>query len=194
MDEQVVQSMAKWPNVPAVFGWLRLDPRGQWWLIQRDRPDFTEALHGAGSTLSSPPILEFLLRNYAADSLGRWYWQNGPQRVYVSLDRAPWVVRLDEDAECAAALNATDTRGHAIGAISRAVLGSLDGCLYLQAAQGPCAIDDRHLVRLADRLQSTHDGWQLNIGTRVRPHYLPVEESESPDKIMGFVRHPGEHV
>ncbi|MCZ7563234.1 MAG: DUF2946 family protein [Burkholderiales bacterium] len=24
--------MQKWPNVPNVFGWLRLDPRGNWWI------------------------------------------------------------------------------------------------------------------------------------------------------------------
>ncbi len=192
MDEQVLQAMAKWPNVPAVFGWLRLDPRGQWWLIQRDRPDFDEELHGAGSPLTSPPILEFLLRNYAADSTGRWYWQNGPQRVYVSLDRAPWVVRLDEDPECAAPLNATDTTGRTVSNISRAVLGSLDGCLYLQCAQGSCAVDDRHLIRLADRLQSTDAGWRLNLGTATLPQYLEVEESDTPAALLGFVRIPRE--
>ena len=30
MDEIVKQAMAKWPNVPSVFGWLGLDRRGKW--------------------------------------------------------------------------------------------------------------------------------------------------------------------
>ena len=30
MDEMVARSLAKWPNVPAVFGWLELDRRGNW--------------------------------------------------------------------------------------------------------------------------------------------------------------------
>jgi len=28
MDEIVLRSMAKWPDVPAVYGWLALDRRG----------------------------------------------------------------------------------------------------------------------------------------------------------------------
>ncbi|TMH99667.1 MAG: DUF2946 family protein, partial [Betaproteobacteria bacterium] len=28
MDELVARSLAKWPNVPAVYGWLALDRRG----------------------------------------------------------------------------------------------------------------------------------------------------------------------
>ncbi len=192
MDEQVQQAMAKWPNVPAVYGWLRLDPRGHWWLIQRDRPDFDEALHGSGTPLTSPPILDFLLRNYAADSQGRWFWQNGPQRVFVNLDRAPWIVRLDEDPECLAPLTATDTRGQPVGSITKAVLSSLDGCLYLLTAQGPCAVDDRHLIRLADRLQSTASGWRLNLGSASTPVYVQVQESDTPDHVLGFIRQPSE--
>ena len=30
MDEMVVRSMAKWPDVPDVYGWLSLDRRGNW--------------------------------------------------------------------------------------------------------------------------------------------------------------------
>src|SRR5258708_3980656 len=29
MDELVARSLAKWPNVPAVYGWLALDRRGE---------------------------------------------------------------------------------------------------------------------------------------------------------------------
>ena len=28
MDEIVIRAMQKWPNVPNVFGWLKLDRRG----------------------------------------------------------------------------------------------------------------------------------------------------------------------
>ena len=32
MDERVLRSMAKWPDVPDVYGWLSLDRRGNWLL------------------------------------------------------------------------------------------------------------------------------------------------------------------
>ncbi|HMN64893.1 MAG TPA: DUF2946 family protein, partial [Burkholderiaceae bacterium] len=40
MDEQVLHAMARWPDVPAVWGWLRLDRRGRWLLVDRGRPGF----------------------------------------------------------------------------------------------------------------------------------------------------------
>ena len=94
MDEQVLKAMARWPNVPAVHGWLRLDRRGGWHLIDRGQAGFDEARDGRGSPITSPPIVEFIHRNYAHDELGRWYWQNGPQRVYADLDAAPLVFRV----------------------------------------------------------------------------------------------------
>src|SRR3990170_3644456 len=30
IDDIVIRAMAKWPNVPVVYGWLALDRRGQW--------------------------------------------------------------------------------------------------------------------------------------------------------------------
>ena len=79
MDDLVLRGMAKWPNVPAVYGWLTLDRRGQW-LIK-------------GELVSSPVIAEFIGRNYEADADGRWFFQNGPQRVFVTLDYTPYVFR-----------------------------------------------------------------------------------------------------
>jgi hypothetical protein len=100
MDDLVRQAMAKWPNVPDCFGWLGLDSRGQWHM----RDDRVQALGsfqsgepGAkGSILRHEKLIDFIHRNYEADAQGRWYFQNGPQRVYVELETAPLIWRLDE--------------------------------------------------------------------------------------------------
>src|SRR5690606_31879682 len=89
MDDQVLKAMARWHAVPAVFGWLRLDRRGGWHLVDLNKPGFDEAQDGLGSPISSPQILEFIERNYGHDELGRWYWQNGPQRAFVDIEAAP---------------------------------------------------------------------------------------------------------
>ena len=91
MDDIVRQAMAKWPNVPDCFGWLGLDARGAWYM----RDDRVQAL-GAfavakGSRLQHEKLVDFIHRNYEHDALGRWYFQNGPQRVYVELEVAPWI-------------------------------------------------------------------------------------------------------
>jgi Protein of unknown function (DUF2946) len=84
MDPAVVQAMAKWPSVPNVFGWLSLDRRGNW-LIKGDR-------------IANPGIIAFIGRNYAQDELGRFFFQNGPQRVFVTLAYTPYVALLESGA------------------------------------------------------------------------------------------------
>jgi hypothetical protein len=39
-------------------------------------------------------LVDFIQRNYDHDADGCWYFQNGPQRVYVELEAAPWVLRI----------------------------------------------------------------------------------------------------
>lgn len=103
MDELVRQAMAKWPNVPDCYGWLGLDSRGQW-TMRDDRVQqlgaFQSGVHGAkGSVLRHEKLIDFIQRNYEADDQGRWYFQNGPQRVFVELEVAPYVWRLNQDYE-----------------------------------------------------------------------------------------------
>jgi len=94
MDDIVRQAMAKWPNVPHCYGWLGLDARGNWYM----RDDRVQAAgpfpHSKGSLLRHEKLVDFIARNYEADDNGWWYFQNGPQRVYVELEATPWVWRL----------------------------------------------------------------------------------------------------
>lgn len=79
MDPTVVAALAKWPDVPDVYGWLRLTVRGEWRL--------------QGQPIGNAALREFIGRNYGSDARGRWYFQNGPQRVYVELAATPWIWR-----------------------------------------------------------------------------------------------------
>jgi Protein of unknown function (DUF2946) len=105
MDELVRQAMAKWPQVPACYNWLGLDTRGQWWLrddATQALGDFNTGVVGAkGSVLRHDKLVAFIQRNYAPDERGCWYFQNGPQRVYVELALTPWVWRLNESGRLA---------------------------------------------------------------------------------------------
>ena len=94
MDEIVEAALRKWPNVPHCHGWLGLDARGDWYL--RDERAQAAGTFPAvrGSWIEHAKLREFIARNYACDDAGCWYFQNGPQRVYVELEAAPWVWRL----------------------------------------------------------------------------------------------------
>jgi hypothetical protein len=103
VDDIVRQAMAKWPNVPNCFGWLALDRRGQW----RMRNEYAQANNLPGEPIRHAALTDFIVRNYAHDDAGRWFFQNGPQRVFVELDYTPWVVRLSAEGAPAAFMTTT---------------------------------------------------------------------------------------
>ena len=135
MDEMVIRAMAKWPNVPAVWGWLSLDRRGAWRL--------------KGDMIPNRAAVDFISRNYAADHHGRWFFQNGPQRVFVDLAYTPWVYSLDGRGALV-----THT-GRDCGAVDSAWIDEA-GTLILVGEPGPGIVDDRDLTALADRLVDVH--------------------------------------
>ncbi len=94
MDEIVRAALKKWPNVPHCHGWLALDARGEWYM--RDERVQAAGPFPAvkGSRITHEKLREFIHRNYAADEHGGWFFQNGPQRVYVQLEAAPYVWRV----------------------------------------------------------------------------------------------------
>ncbi|MDX1669297.1 MAG: DUF2946 family protein [Limnobacter sp.] len=85
VDDLVQKALARWPNVPAIAGWLKLTEQGDW-LLTGPVPE--------GLTISNERILNFIARNYDCDESGRYFFQNGPQKAYVSLAVSPWVFRI----------------------------------------------------------------------------------------------------
>jgi len=131
MDEIVLRGMAKWPNVPAVYGWLSFDRRGQW-LIKGER-------------ISNPLVTEFIGRNYARDERGCWFFQNGPQRVFVTLDYTPRVYRIVSPDRAPLALEAST--GSPVFTLNGAWIDEA-GAALLETEHGIGAVHDRDLERL----------------------------------------------
>ena len=152
MDEIVVRSLAKWPNVPAVYGWLDLDRRGNW-LIKGER-------------IGNLALREFIARNYAVDARGCWFFQNGPQRVFVRLAYTPFVMHYQGDA-------LFDHCGRPIAA-PEAFLDD-EGSVLLHGPHGLGLLDDRDLERYAE------------IGER-----LPRIARADVERRFGFVSNPSD--
>ena len=180
-DPLVLQAMARWPDVPAVYGWLRLDRRGGWHLIDRGRPGFDETLHGRGSPITSPPILDFIARNYASDEQGRWFWQNGPQRVFVDLDAAPWVLRVLGEGAQATLITHT---GQIFGPVTAAAVDS-EGGLLLASAQACGIVHDLDAGALA--LDEDEPG---QASLQIAGRRLALEVCADPAARFGFCQRP----
>jgi len=128
MDDAVLRSLAKWPNVPDVYGWLSLDRRGNF-LIKNEK-------------IGNRALREFICRNYQPDARGCWYFQNGPQRVFVALAYTPLVVRLEGDA-------LVDHCGRPF-APGQAFLDE-EGSVLIQGNHGLALLDDRDLAAFEER-------------------------------------------
>lgn len=131
MDEIVARSLAKWPNVPAVFGWLSLDRRGNWRIKDQK--------------IANLSLREFIGRNYGHDERGRWFFQNGPQRVYVRLAYAPLVVRYEGEG-------LLDQRDCAFK--PEQIFQDEEGSVVMSGEGTVALLDDRDLHRFADRAEN----------------------------------------
>lgn len=132
MEDWVQRALARWPNVPALYGWLRLDHRGRWRI--------------SGEVIGRPQIIDTINRNYAADERGCWYFQNGPQRGYVSLDYTPLILRACGDDD-----RLQTHTGLAVTAPESAWLDQ-EGSLVLNTAHGPGLLADPDLQWALHRL------------------------------------------
>ena len=128
--------MVRWPNVPACYGWLSLDQRGQWRM--------------QGDPVVHHGLLAFLNRQYAHDDQGNYFVQNGPQRVFVTLDYTPWVLRLTSETTLLPQNQRLALETHT-GELAKSILGAAfdeEGNLLLEFEGGIALLCDRDLPAL----------------------------------------------
>lgn len=193
MDEIVKQALAKWPSVPHCYGWLALDARGAF----RMRDEATQQANLPGDIIRHTALLAFIYRNYTHDERGAWFFQNGPQRVYVDLETTPFVARTDpvhqfvlHDGKLMTDMNEVclTEQGQLVLHNSRqiAMLDDRDlaQCLTLLKRQGKVINDDQ----LLDWLASPTDDLSLSTLTGD----IPVRwvKSDRLASSFGFIRRP----
>ena len=159
MDDLVIKAMLKWPNVPDCYGWLGLDARGRWFMrddAAQQAGDFSSgSLLAKGSELKHEKLIQFIERNYAENTSGEWYFQNGPQRVYVELQATPWIYRLDSQYAITA---------HTGAAVNyECALLDESGRLFLKTELGVGLVHSQDVYLAAQAMEEKH--WQLHETT-----------------------------
>jgi hypothetical protein len=185
MDEIVRQALAKWPNVPHCYGWLALDARGSW----RMRDEQAQRAQRRGDRIANAALVGFINRNYTCDEQGRWYFQNGPQRVYVNLEATPYIARTDP------VHGFVLHTGEPVTALD-AVWMTDDGRLVLETEKGVALVDDRDMAHCLTQLRmkgraasdaEVLDWLERQPGT---PLFLDYRGTEMPLQPVQRVRLP----
>jgi hypothetical protein len=194
MDDIVRQAIAKWPNVPHCYGWLALDARGGW----RMRDDQAQKAGFPGDRIANAALLAFINRNYTHDESGRWYFQNGPQRVYVDLEATPFIARTDP------AQGFLLQTGEALTQFDQTYMTER-GQLVLQSADKVALLDDRDLAQCTaalsiDGVPASDEGlmaWLSEaapspMSIKLQGRELPVQRIASAELAtrFGFVQQP----
>lgn len=193
MDEIVKKAMVKWPDVPHCYGWLALDARGNW----RMRDERAQHLGLAGDKVIQQALLGFINRNYMADARGCWYFQNGPQRVYLNLETTPFVAR--SDPQHGLVLHT----GEPVGALDHAYMTGT-GEIIVEAGGKVAQVDDRDVAQMMtmmeiagtpapdDALMAWLEGGEGELVLRYREQRVPVQKIRREDvpARLGFIRLP----
>jgi hypothetical protein len=202
MDEQVLAAMKKWPNVPAAYGWLSLNARGLWRFHHHG--DFVA--DPEGDTIENHQLIQFFNRNYETTDNGAWYIQNGPQKAFVNLPYAPFILFYDNAQQIL-----STHHGHVVNTVKHWYFSD-DGRIFAQTDVGPAMLTDRDapsFINDAKRLDGSdavsrelneHDiedlvtgaSFELCLSTAKVDLIAPCSylESNKAEEILGFVKQP----
>lgn len=184
MDDIVRQAMAKWPHVPDCFGWLALDSRGQWHMRDervQQLGSFQSGKNGAkGSVLRHEKLIDFIQRNYEADAYGRWFFQNGPQRVYIELEVTPYIWRLSERFEATAQT----------GLVTQVLACLVDekGRVYLQTSGGFGLVHTLDVGWVAEAIEKGLWAPEDCLSCELPARFGFVVSPQQTDQVSGGVR------
>lgn len=117
----------------------------------------------------------FFQRNYGRDGLGRYYVQNGPQKVYVTLETAPFVARRVSDGWRVLPGEAVHPARRAFVTPEGEMLLDIDGALTL--------IDDRELASVIAQGMPQWDGMLSSL-----PASVVLPEGEIPLQVETLPR------
>ena len=170
------------------------------------RDEFAQANQLAGSVIQHAALNEFISRNYACDSLGRYFFQNGPQRVFVTLDATPWIARIIPNesgpqllTQCGTEIKPqgalSDEKGniYITGLITQALPDQVDGAMFTKIESLSVALlHDHDLDLFSDQSKVMEDACSYRGSWQWDGKDLPIEPIHSVElsERFHFVKTP----
>jgi hypothetical protein len=202
MDEQVLRSLIKWPNVPDCYSWLSLDRRGQWRMVD----EFAQQNHLPGKVIDHAALNEFISRNYAHDQAGRYFFQNGPQRVFITLAATPWIARMIPGeqhpqllTQCQSVMTPTaalsDEQGniYIVGTIEQTVFESAEQQHFsIKVMPSVALLHDHDLDQFSELAKLREEACSFGGSWLWHGQQLPLDpiHSDELSQRFGFIKNP----
>ena len=171
------------------------------------RDEFAQANQLAGNVIQHTALNEFISRNYAYDSLGRYFFQNGPQRVFITLDATPWVARIipikgglqllnqcGEEIKPQSALSDEKGNVYITGLITQSLSDKIDNTIFTRTALPSVALlHDHDLDLFSEQSKVQEDACSFRGSWLWDGIELPIEPIHSIElsERFHFVKSPG---
>jgi hypothetical protein len=123
-------------------------------------------------------LIDFIERNYASDATGHWYFQNGPQRVFVELESTPRIWRIDPKGGISTNAGLT--------AMFERCLMDENGWPYLQTSMGFGLVHTQDVAALSAAIE--RNGWVVEDVIRAdlpaRYGYCQSPQAQSKENTL----------
>jgi len=164
------------------------------------RDEYAQTNQLPGNVIQHVALNEFISRNYAHDSLGRYFFQNGPQRVFITLDVTPWIARIipsesgpQLSTQCGTKIKPhsalSDEKGniYIAGSIPQSLPDQIDGTVFTQTESLSIALlHDHDLDLFSDQSQIKEDACSFRGSWQWDGKDLPIEPIHSAELAGRF--------
>jgi len=164
------------------------------------RDEFAQANQLAGNVIGHVALNEFISRNYAHDSLGRYFFQNGPQRVFITLDATPYITRIIPTesglqllTQCGTEIKPqsalSDEKGniYITGLIQQSLSDQIDGAAFTKTESLSVALlHDHDLDLFSDQSKVIEDACSFRGSWQWQGNQLPIEPLHSAELASRF--------
>ena len=162
--------------------------------------EFSQANQLAGSVIQHAALNDFISRNYAHDSLGRYFFQNGPQRVFITLDATPYITRiipcesgLQLLTQCGTEIKPqgalSDEKGniYITGLLEQSLSDQIDGAVFTKTESLSVALlHDHDLDLFSDQSKVIEDACSFRGSWQWQGNQLPIEPIHSTELANRF--------
>lgn len=168
--------------------------------------EFAQKNHLPGRVIDHVALNEYISRNYASDNGGRYFFQNGPQRVFITLVATPWVARMipgDQHlqllTQCQSAITPTaalsDEQGniYIVGAIEQTVFDSDDQQHFsLKVIPSVALLHDHDLDQFSELAKLREEACSFGGSWLWQGKQLPLDpiHSDELSQRFGFIKNP----